>query len=1212
VKQNRKTTWHIAILIGVLVLVSTVPLEHPAEASNTSIQGYVDALKSAFRELTDRDLQGTVEVTPGSGFEIDPNAKVVKVGADEFTKSYHGIIGGRGFYLVAYGLVNLSIPNLPGNGADPLWHFNLTLKKGEFKTELATEVVTYWLLEKVGSYNGVNLKKIAEYRKSEVISEYKKIGKAKQVEWLFKYLNDKTIKDVITGVYWGDYPDVYGWTCKSSLLYRRIKKTYPYVKPPVPLSSPKKIEHDSCLINVLPIYHLGIKLGNEKLSYTVILFNHTSREYIIGINKTSSGYTVGLWIKYLNMTTLEVKPLWFDSSEKLTLTFVDGYNLTISSADVGKTFTTPLAGGFWELEYLDLYLHSYWWGIHEVHKPKLKWYDHKGYVIIEEYLSSLAGDSLRASLNVSAWSDEMLKIEMLYLVDSSYKQEIDYGNATVNLTLEDIGKTFILDRETGLVVGLQGEALPGWSFVGNTRIDPRKGVIILTPDEWGRRGAAWFDKPVDLSRPFTATIIFYAGHKGGADGIAVGFQARGLDALGGSGGDCGFKGITPAVGFKLWEYKEKVTFVDDGNEEDVTGGVSFADGKEHVLKLSWNPTTKSLTLEVDGHVYASRTIDLNAKFGSAKVYFGVTAATGGRTNLHYFVPADEFMLAAVPEKAKTMLSTLSGLGRDTIELAPIVSDMETALKEENYRKVLQDYYTFRTQLVRRTLPEIKENLKDTLIVQQMNISSIALDALVQAIKKAAFEGDVVSALNYSESARNLALNMSEQKIAEMIREINKLKEQLREHGVSVSSMDEKISSIEELRKEGRYVEACRVAASLETKLREVLNMTLMVEERITGLQSLYKASKIGEISEDEFNAGIARAKELMREWKFSEAMRVLSDLEKKIMPWQLVGDAYFDNSTGVIVLTPDQGSKRGAAWFKYQVNLSKPFKAILMFYAGRQSGGDGIAVGFQSLGPKAIGGYGSDCGFRGISRAVGFKLWELNRKIYLVTPGGERKLADVSFADGKEHKMTIYWDPKTKTLTLEVDGRNYTQVNVDIPALLGSETAYFGVSAGNGAAHNLHYFVPLALYVPGEMKAKLKITGTPEGAEVYINGTLKGKIPVELTLKPGKYSITIRKEGYNEKSLTITLKPGERRELRVALEKAHTSTTSVVRTTTSSTTHREHSTTSTTTTTSKTGETSSTTENTGTSSSSKSGGGICGPAGLVLLVLLPVLARRRR
>jgi len=201
VKQNRKTTWHIAILIGVLVLVSTVPLEHSAEASNTSIQGYVDALKSAFRELTDRDLQGTVEVTPGSGFEIDPNAKVVKVGADEFTKSYHGIIGGRGFYLVAYGLVNLSIPNLPGNGADPLWHFNLTLKKGEFKTELATEVVTYWLLEKVGSYNGVNLKKIAEYRKSEVISEYKKIGKAKQVEWLFKYLNDKTIKDVITGVY---------------------------------------------------------------------------------------------------------------------------------------------------------------------------------------------------------------------------------------------------------------------------------------------------------------------------------------------------------------------------------------------------------------------------------------------------------------------------------------------------------------------------------------------------------------------------------------------------------------------------------------------------------------------------------------------------------------------------------------------------------------------------------------------------------------------------------------------------------------------------------------------------------------------------------------------------------------------------------------------------------------------------------------------------
>ena len=1210
--QKRRTTWQIAILIGVLVLVSTVPTGHPVGASGTSIQGYVDALKSAFRELTGRDLQGTVEVTPGSGFEIDPNAKVVKVGADEFTKSYHGIIGGKGFYLVAYGLVNLSIPNLPGNGADPLWHFNLTLKKGEFKTELATEVVTYWLLEKVGSYNGVNLKKITEYRRSEVISEYEKIGKAKQVEWLFKYLNDKTIKDVITSVYQWDYPDVYGWTCKSSLLYREIKKTYPYVKPPVPLSSPKKIDHDSCLINVLPIYHLGIKLGNEKLSYTVILFNHTSREYIIGINRTSSGYTVGLWIKYLNMTTLEVKPLWFDSVEKLTLTFIDGYNLTISSTDVGKTFTTPLAGGFWELEYMDIYVHYYGWGRDQRLEPKLRWYYHKDYVVIDEYLSGILGDFKVASLTVWPWGDGMFKIEMTYLVSNDYKQEIDYGNAILNLTTEDIGKAFLLDRETGLVVGLHGEVLPGWSLVGDAKIDPEKGVIILTPDEGGKRGAAWFDKPVDLSRPFTATIMFYAGHKGGADGIAVGFQARGLDALGGGGGDCGFKGITPAVGFKLWEYKEKITFVDDGNEEDVAGGVSFADGKEHVLKLSWNPATKSLTLEVDGHVYASRTLDLNAKFGSSKVYFGVTAATGAGWNLHYFVPADGFMLAAVSEKAKTMLSSLRKLGRDTTELAPIVNDMDTALKGGNYRKVLQDYYTFRMRLIRKTVPEIKENLKETLIAQQMNISSIALDALVQALKKAAFEGDVVSALNYSESARNLALNMSEQKIAEMIKEINELKEQLREHGVSVSSIDEKVSSIEELRKEGRYVEACRVAASLETKLREALNMTLMVEERIKGLQSLYKASKMGEISEDEFNAGIARAKELLKEWKFSEAMRVLSDLEKKIMPWQLVGDAYFDNSTGVIVLTPDQSHKRGAAWFKYPVNLSKPFKAILMFYAGRQNGGDGIAVGFQSIGPNAIGGEGSDCGFNGIGRAVGFKLWEWGRGIYLVTPRGERKLADVSFADGKEHKMTLYWDPKTKTLTLEVDGRNYTQVNVDIPALLGSETAYFGVTAGNGGDHNLHYFVPLALYVPGEMKAKLKITGTPEGAEVYVNGTLKGKIPVELTLKPGKYSITIRKDGYKGKSLTITLKPGERRELSVALEKVQTSTTSVVRTTTSSTAHREHSRTSTTTTTSKTGETSSTTENTGTSSSSKGGGGICGPAGLVLLALLPVLARRRR
>ncbi|NJF24141.1 PEGA domain-containing protein [Thermococcus sp. Bubb.Bath] len=140
-----------------------------------------------------------------------------------------------------------------------------------------------------------------------------------------------------------------------------------------------------------------------------------------------------------------------------------------------------------------------------------------------------------------------------------------------------------------------------------------------------------------------------------------------------------------------------------------------------------------------------------------------------------------------------------------------------------------------------------------------------------------------------------------------------------------------------------------------------------------------------------------------------------------------------------------------------------------------------------------------------------------------------------------------------------------------------------------------------------EQKGKLLIDSTPEGAAVYINGTLMGITPLNLTLTPGKYSIRVTKGGYIEYSTEVYLPKNGSIEIKAKLQQTGTKTSSTTTTATTSTgesvSQTTHSTTSTPTTTE--------TGNSPTSTSKKGGGGICGPALIVALALAPLLWRHR-
>lgn len=68
--------------------------------------------------------------------------------------------------------------------------------------------------------------------------------------------------------------------------------------------------------------------------------------------------------------------------------------------------------------------------------------------------------------------------------------------------------------------------------------------------------------------------------------------------------------------------------------------------------------------------------------------------------------------------------------------------------------------------------------------------------------------------------------------------------------------------------------------------------------------------------------------------------------------------------------------------------------------------------------------------------------------------------------------------------------------------------------------------------------ARLQIVSQPAGADVYLNGELRGQSPLELEVEPGQVRISLVKEGYQQWSRTLTLANRASNELNISLEPA--------------------------------------------------------------------------
>lgn len=182
----------------------------------------------------------------------------------------------------------------------------------------------------------------------------------------------------------------------------------------------------------------------------------------------------------------------------------------------------------------------------------------------------------------------------------------------------------------------------------------------VTTNTVNQSGSVWNVTKIDLTKPFDFHFNVYMGCKDvdGADGIAFVLQPIST-SIGIAGEGLGIQGVSPSVAVAIDTYQNQnlgdpdydhlsihlngdlahnsinnigppvTALANNGNIEDCGW---------HVLKISWNPTSVTLTVYMDGEERLKVNTDLvNTVFnGDPLVYWGFTGSTGSLSNHQRF------------------------------------------------------------------------------------------------------------------------------------------------------------------------------------------------------------------------------------------------------------------------------------------------------------------------------------------------------------------------------------------------------------------------------------------------------------------------------------------------------------------------------------------------------------------------------------------------
>jgi len=228
--------------------------------------------------------------------------------------------------------------------------------------------------------------------------------------------------------------------------------------------------------------------------------------------------------------------------------------------------------------------------------------------------------------------------------------------------MNSFGKSLILLCALGFSMSVNGQQ---FITIGSAK-PMQNSCILLTPDYPYAEGIAYSRSKLDLTSPFEISFDIYLGDKNelGADGIAfiIHNDPRQFEAYGTWGESLGYgrmnpwgngNAIVPSVAVEFDTYfnirqndpqSDHIAYLENGisfHEEFWNSNnpeFNIEDDRLHDFRLRWEPSSKTLTVMLDGFTVYMGQKDLikNIFDGETEVIWGFSASTGRLHNQQYF------------------------------------------------------------------------------------------------------------------------------------------------------------------------------------------------------------------------------------------------------------------------------------------------------------------------------------------------------------------------------------------------------------------------------------------------------------------------------------------------------------------------------------------------------------------------------------------------
>ena len=206
-----------------------------------------------------------------------------------------------------------------------------------------------------------------------------------------------------------------------------------------------------------------------------------------------------------------------------------------------------------------------------------------------------------------------------------------------------------------LFVNTLCESQTSYFALNGSAVDYGTGEYLLTPATARQVGSIWYNDKVSLSQSFILNFELYFGTSdGGADGMTFCLQPVST-SIGISGAGLGIQGVTPSFFAEFDTYQnagdprydhvalQKNGDVHNGRSNNLAPPVRIKDGVDNVengqwypMQIRWDAAAKRFEVYVDCQFRIGYTGDIvNTIFnGNDLVYWGFSASTGGRNNVH--------------------------------------------------------------------------------------------------------------------------------------------------------------------------------------------------------------------------------------------------------------------------------------------------------------------------------------------------------------------------------------------------------------------------------------------------------------------------------------------------------------------------------------------------------------------------------------------------